>query len=147
MPIIVQKDAFIGALGKKTRRLNSDIEAAVNDAAYMLQDDMRGVLSRWGFHPYGTKSPSPPGSTPAMITGRLRESVTVKPAVRTGFDTYKAEVGPTVVYARAQEEGNPNPGWFAPNTIPARPYLEASRAMSRRHVERTMILAVERSLS
>jgi hypothetical protein len=47
----------------------------------------------------------PSGSGPNVITGRLKGSITTR--VRQGFGTYIADVGPTVVYARAVELGSP----------------------------------------
>jgi len=45
------------------------------------------------------------GSGPNVITGALKRSISTR--VRVGFGTYIAEVGPTVVYARAVELGSP----------------------------------------
>lgn len=140
MQIVASTDAFIGDLGKKTRRMNAEIQAAVTRAAQITGFEMQDVLSRWGSHPPNTKTPSPPGSTPAMISGFLRDSVTATPAMRTGFDTYTAGVGPTADYAAVQELGGGN-------NIPPRPYMDASRAMARRQVQRTIALAVERSFA
>jgi hypothetical protein len=47
----------------------------------------------------------PSGSGPNVITGALKRSITTR--VRQGFGTYIADVGPTVVYARAVELGSP----------------------------------------
>jgi hypothetical protein len=50
---------------------------------------------------------SPPkhvgGSGPNTVTGNLKRSI--RTTYRSGFDTYTAEVGPTLIYARQVEKG------------------------------------------
>lgn len=43
------------------------------------------------------------GSGPNTVTGNLKRSI--KTTYRKGFDTYTAEVGPTMIYARQVEKG------------------------------------------
>lgn len=76
---------------------------------------------------------------PNVVTGTLRRSIQVQPARPVGSGTWSGSVGPTVVYARIQEQGGtirPRRGPFLvfrgedgglvhvrQVTIPARPYL------------------------
>lgn len=64
-----------------------------------------GVRVRQGNKIIPPKHIGPSGSGPNVITGTLKRSITTR--VRVGFGTYIAEVGPTVVYARAVELGSP----------------------------------------
>lgn len=96
-------------------------------------------------HAPGTPTPSPPGSPPARITGRLDESVRVTQRHR---EPGRAEdhVAPTAVYARIQELG----GWTGAGHqtyLPPRPYVrpavEAARPRLRRAAEDVFRVAVE----
>jgi hypothetical protein len=64
-----------------------------------------GVRVRVGNKIIPPKHIGPSGSGPNVITGTLKRSITTR--VRVGFGTYIADVGPTVVYARAVELGSP----------------------------------------
>jgi hypothetical protein len=64
-----------------------------------------GVRVREGNKIIPPKHIGPSGSGPNVITGTLKRSITTR--VRVGFGTYIADVGPTVVYARAVELGSP----------------------------------------
>jgi hypothetical protein len=64
-----------------------------------------GVRVRVGNKIVPPKHIGPSGSGPNVITGTLKRSITTR--VRVGFGTYIADVGPTVVYARAVELGSP----------------------------------------
>jgi hypothetical protein len=64
-----------------------------------------GVRVRQGNKIIPPKHIGPSGSGPNVITGALKRSITTR--VRVGFGTYIADVGPTVVYARAVELGSP----------------------------------------
>jgi phage gpG-like protein len=78
-------------------------------------------------HPRGTKTPSSPGTPPAVITGTLRRSIKSDTPVPIGIGGAEGKVYPTAIYARIQELG----GQGHRGNIPARPYmapaLEASR--------------------
>jgi hypothetical protein len=64
-----------------------------------------GSRTRRGNKIIPPKHIGPSGSGPNVITGDLRRSISTR--VRQGFGTYIADVGPTVVYARAVELGSP----------------------------------------
>lgn len=73
-------------------------------------------------HAKGTPTPSAPGEPPAMISGKLKASVTVTDVVATGT-MFEARVGPTAPYARIQELGGQT-GRGGHVHLPARPYLK-----------------------
>jgi hypothetical protein len=64
-----------------------------------------GTRSRQGGKVIPPRHIGPSGSGPNVITGALKRSISTR--VRVGFGTYIAEVGPSVVYARAVELGSP----------------------------------------
>jgi hypothetical protein len=75
--------------------------------------------------PAGMKG-STESTPPTQVTTKLRTTTTADSTVRKGFGSYEKFVGPTVVYARVQDEGNPNnrnPRTGRTNPIPARPYM------------------------
>jgi len=78
-------------------------EAACNAMAKAFQNGVKHELARF---PHGehTRTPSPVGAPPGMISGILRESVTRTPAAGSG-GRYEAWVGPHTVYAKIQEFG------------------------------------------
>ena len=97
------------------------------------------VLVRYT-HPPQTKTPSPPGQPPALVTGTLRRSLRVVPAAPAPRTT--ASLAPHTVYARIQElGGNIYPvrrkflRWVEDGTVhfakhvhlPARPYMRPGR--------------------
>jgi hypothetical protein len=85
-------------------RLDAATEAATAEGVSAIERQAKLELSR-AAHPRGTPTPSAPGEPPAAITGTLRRSMRSTTARRVGFGSYSAQVGPTVVYARAQELG------------------------------------------
>jgi hypothetical protein len=56
-------------------------------------------------HSAGTRTPAPAGGPPAAVTGSLRRSVRLYPAVRTGSYKARSNVKPLIKYARIQETG------------------------------------------
>lgn len=56
-------------------------------------------------HSAGTRTPAPPGGPPAAVSGALRRSVRLYPAVQTGPYRASSSVAPLIVYARIQELG------------------------------------------
>jgi phage gpG-like protein len=71
-------------------------------------------------HARGTRTPSPPGDAPALISGALRRSIAVNLASYSGMTV--AMVGPTIIYGRIQELGGVA-GRGHHSHLPARPYL------------------------
>ena len=73
-------------------------------AALMTAETMRTLGA--SSHAKGTPTPSPWDSPPSLISGDLRRSVKLVPAVPVaGMARWMAEVYPTMVYARIQELG------------------------------------------
>lgn len=84
-------------------------ERGPKNAAYAMarrfhEYETTDVLIR-NTHPRLTRTPSAPGSPPALVTGALRRSLRLFPAV--GAGTYRAmsKVIPQIIYARIQEMG------------------------------------------
>jgi hypothetical protein len=95
--------------------------AAAAMGLLMVAEVTRDELARYS-HPPGTATPSPPGEPPALVTGTLRRSVTMRgPAGRGGVA--ETQVGGTVIYARIQEMGG-QAGRGHASTLPPRPYLK-----------------------
>lgn len=79
-------------------------EHTCNAMAEAFQRGVKSELARFP-HPAHTRTPSPPGEPPGLISGRLRESVTKTPA--TSGPVSVSHVGPHRVYAVIQEYGGP----------------------------------------
>jgi phage gpG-like protein len=56
-------------------------------------------------HARGTPTPAAPGEPPALISGGLKRSLRLYPAVMVGFANATAKVRPLIIYARIQELG------------------------------------------
>jgi hypothetical protein len=110
-------------------------EDAANAMADVFRDEVRAVLAKQQ-HPFQTRTPSVPGTPPAMISGRLGASVLNTPAVSTGDGEFTARTGPTAEYSREQELGGPMHGdpvmqWWedgvkyrsVEHLLPPRPYM------------------------
>jgi len=98
----------------------------VHEAQVELEAETKKSFTRE--HPPGrdshgrfTRSVSPPGSPPAVVTGTLRRSITSSRVQMKGT-TASGTVYPTAVYARIQELG----GDTGRAHLPARPYLAPS---------------------
>lgn len=116
--------------------------AAANAMATEFHTQLVDVTLRVSSHPRGTKTPSAPGAPPALVSGTLRRSARIVPAVATGSRA-TAEVRVGTVYARIQERGGtvtakrtkylrfqyPNGSWHSVKSvrIPARPYMAPTR--------------------
>lgn len=93
--------AFLDALAAKVERAAAP---AVNAMALAYQRRLvTDTLVRYT-HPPQTKTPSPPGAPPALVTGTLRRSVVPELATVAG-PVARASVAPHTVYARIQELG------------------------------------------
>lgn len=116
--------------------------AAANAMAGEFQRELVGVTLRRSTHPKGTRTPAAPGSPPALVTGTLRRSVRIVPAVSAG-PRASAEVRAGTVYARIQELGGVVKAKRAPYLrfryggawvqkkqvrLPARPYMKPTLA-------------------
>lgn len=114
-------------------------------------------------HRRGTKTPSPVGGPPALVSGHLRRTWRTRLA-RPGIRpfTVEASTGPTAVYSRIQELGGTivqtrtrtvrrrpgsDPGAFGKVThtvtirIPKRPYVKPMTLAARRQIHRMYIVA------
>lgn len=116
--------------------------AAANAMATEFHAELVDVTLRKSSHPSGTVTPSRPGEPPALVTGTLRRSAQVVPAVAAGSRAV-ASVRVGVVYARIQEKGGtvtakrtkylrfqyPSGKWHSVKSakIPARPYMRPTR--------------------
>lgn len=123
-------------------------KAAAYAMARAFHGEVVGVELVMSSHAPGTRTPAPPGGPPAAVSGGLRRSVRLYPAVSTGSYRAKSRVAPLIVYARIQEQGGTvtakhtyidrhgiiRPGYlrfgvsgnyhFARSvTLPARPYM------------------------
>lgn len=115
------------------RQMGLRIQAAtprvVETGAHLLEGKTKANLSRTS-HQRGTPTPSRPGEPPALISGRLRSSVTSTVPARAG-DMWVSRIGPTTVYSRIQELGG-LAGRNHASRLPARPYLKPA-AMALAH--------------
>lgn len=128
----------------RLQRMSDDIKArgaaaAANAMAQEFDRVLVGVTLRKSTHPLGTRTPSAPGSPPALVSGTLRRSVKIVPAAAAGSRA-SAEVRVGTVYARIQEKGGivrakrapvlgtPKVGFFGKQVkLPARPYMKPTR--------------------
>lgn len=94
---------------------------AINDVLRVVTRQQRTLLIL-GSHPPGTKTGSPPGSPPWRISGHLRDSVTVRRALRLRLGRWEGQTGPTAVYGRIQELGG-DTGRGHRTHLPPRPSL------------------------
>lgn len=114
--------------------------AAANAMAVEFHRELVNVTLRKSSHPAGTPTPAAPGSPPALVSGTLRRSARVVPAVASGPRAV-ASVRVAAIYARIQEKGgtvvakrakvlaNKRTGQvFGPRVkLPARPYMQPTR--------------------
>lgn len=102
-------------------RLDRATRDGVNAGLALAERETKINLMRRS-HPRGTKTPSPPGEPPAMITGHMARSVRTGPATPAGRYRWEGKTGATVVQARIQQLG----GWAGRghrSYLPPRPYL------------------------
>lgn len=118
MTIIVKgvKEA-IAALEKKNAQIDAATRTATAKVLHLVERRTKEKLGEKS-HQAGTPTPSQPGEPPALITGNLRRSITVKGPDALGAGAYQGQVGPTAIYGRVQELGG------GPHNLPARPYLQ-----------------------
>lgn len=108
---------LVASAGQACRR-------GANNAAQLVASETKAKLTT-SSHRKGTPTPSRPGEPPSLVSGTLRRSVKIVPAQPVGGTAYKAQVGPTAVYARVQELGGDTGTTF----LPARPYLQPTVEM------------------
>ena len=102
-------------------------------AAQRMANEMAALTERvakekanTGTHKRGLGHVVGTGPGPNVVTGTLRSSIKYETS-RVGFGVYQAIVGPTVIYGRTLELGNPN--WTSGAKYPfMRPAFEELRA-------------------
>lgn len=111
-----------GALSRLREMLVAGMDSADGAALAMGEVTERAVRAQLSksSHPPGTPTPAAPGGPPAMVTGRLRDSVVTR---LTGNGT--AVVGGTAPYSRIHQFGGYS-GRGLNTKLPPRPYLEAA---------------------
>lgn len=115
--------AFLEAIQARVATAAPPCAMAMGEAHKKRMDQL---LIRYP-HAAGTKTPSPPGQPPGLISGVLRGSVTCVRGAGGGM-VATALTGPHAVYARIQEYGGRVPSWHGGrHSIPARPYVRPSR--------------------
>lgn len=110
------------ALAGTVKEADRATRMATARSAHFLEGEIKKTLSK-ASHRKGTPTPSAPGEPPALVTGTLRRSITVKGPLRFGTGRWLAEVGPTVVYGRIQELGGVT-GRGGATRLPPRPYVK-----------------------
>lgn len=127
----------IRAVQKKQHNLERGAELARNRMMARLiqlsQEQIKGDRRYVGY-------PATPGNPPMNVTGNLRRSIRGA-KFRQGFASYSAVVGPTIIYGRSVELGEPyNPpswqnGQRFPYMAPAfKKYLREHNAIIRRYL-------------
>jgi hypothetical protein len=112
-------DAALRAL---TRRGHKAARKAGHDIAEDAQLVARALLTHKS-HPPATKTPAPPMTPPAMVSGRLAGQVRVVGPTGSAEGYVVHKVGPTgVVYARIQELGGVTGAGYR-TKLPPRPYM------------------------
>lgn len=123
---------LIGALQKLQQRGADAARPAAEAMAREAQTSIKAMLST-SSHAPGTKTPSPPGSPPSMITGRLRDSTEItKSFGEPGH--WETHAAPTTVYARIQDLGG-DTGPDHQTHLPPRPYLKPAMVAIRKKLE------------
>lgn len=113
----------------------------------LVQEVTRNDLIRYS-HPPKTRTNSPPGQPPAIVSGNLRRSVKQEPVSGgrpVGNLRWETTVGGTSVYARIQELG----GWAGRNHashLPPRPYLSAALMRSRSSIRDAGVNAFKKAV-
>lgn len=120
-----QEKLDIGAMLARNEMMSRLIQLA--------QKEIKGDRRNVGY-------PAMPGEPPMNVTGNLRRSIRGQ-KIRLGFASYAAIVGPTIIYGRAVEMGNPyNPptwqnGQRFPYMKPAfQKYRREHYAIMRKHL-------------
>jgi hypothetical protein len=119
--VTVSNSDLLAALNAQVNGLNDAVKFAVGQTALAVESqakhNFQGAHTRKGngWSPSGHIPGSP--DFPNVRTGNLRRSITT--TVREGLGTYSAQVGPSMVYARAVELGNGRGGAGYPYMEPA----------------------------
>lgn len=93
---------------------------ALTLSAHEIEKQAKQQLSL-GSHAKGEPTSSSPGEPPSLVTGKLRQSISVNGPKPVGANSWEAKVGPTIVYGRIQELGGDT--WNG-GVLPPRPYMK-----------------------
>jgi len=128
-----------GYLAEISGRVSSAAKPVVMAMAERYEREVKRNLSKTS-HPRFTRTPSPPGGFPSLMTGRLRRSV-LAAGPYGGGGIAMAEVAPHTIYAGVQEYGHTMHGrplmhfynmgrWWSLETVhvPSRPYMRPTTA-------------------
>lgn len=133
-------EAMITALRRVSTRTQNTTPGALAKAAHEVEKNAKALLSLTS-HPYGTPTPSSPGSPPSLVSGHLRRSVQVNGSpAQNGPGSWSIDVLVLARYARVQELGG------GPSHLPARPYMEPALMTSLPRIEQIMTTAWARAL-
>jgi hypothetical protein len=116
MIVLQGVEAVIAAATKKAAQMSAATRAATAKALHLIERNTKKQLTS-SSHQAGTPTPSQPGEPPSLVTGNLRRSIAVTGPDPLGLGRWKGSVGPTAIYGRAQELGNPD------RNLPARPFM------------------------
>lgn len=108
---------LFAALTAKNAQIDEATRLATAKVLHLVERKAKENLARKS-HRKGTPTPAGAGEPPALVTGNLRRSITVKGPTSIGPGAWQGQVGPTAVYGRVQELGG------GPSRLPARPYLQ-----------------------
>lgn len=147
-------DREIQALGVRFMR---NTFTAVQQSEWFIERLVKDYLRTYT-HPEGTRTPSPPGGPPALVSGNLRRSWrNIPPHLGRRPYTVEGGGGPTAVYSRIHELGGTIIRTRPPRTdltrtsattegatvhrirIPRRPYVRPMLLVGRRQVRRIHI--------
>lgn len=101
-------------------------------SAHEVERQAKAQLSQTS-HQKGTQTPAPPGSPPSLVSGKLRQSITVKGPTAAGPGSWEARIGPTAIYGRIQELGG-NTGRGHATYLPPRPYMKPALEASQEFI-------------
>jgi hypothetical protein len=121
----------LAALGKKEMDVNNAARFAIGMAAASVEREAKKNANT-GTHPRGQGHIPGTGPGPNVMTGNLRRSIYSQTKIGFG-QSYVAEVGASMVYARAVELGLPEwkSGVKYPYLVPAAESLKQSGKLSR----------------
>lgn len=109
------------ATEKLTEKLMRATEHGIDDGLNKIERAEKKNLHK-RTHPIGTRTNSPPGEPPALVTGHMHASWRSRYAYRVGRYRVRGQGGNTTVQARIQELGG-RTGAGHRTRLPPRPYL------------------------
>lgn len=123
--VVTGGGAMRGAMKAMAERVDLATKAATATGAHLIEAEMKKTLTT-SSHKKGTPTPSRPGEPPSLVTGQLRRSIKVKGPRRLAPGVYQAQIGPTAVYGRIQDQGG-MAGRNRSTHLPARPFVAPTK--------------------